>query len=269
MFAVVSPDYGVMDINELGAYLEPVFENENMRGTVFYDSSSTDLRIEALWGEHLMIGKELWRHGVQIRANDRGQGGIQMLALAVRDLGLNQFILESSKDALYYTQHQGDMSRVGPSMKKALGQVRPRFDVFADQWRLLANTSSGLFFLGATKAFLSESVFATIAVNLGSGLRKDMLIKLLVAELEKLPGGWMSHFLLAVTALHRNEQVNMYRREKIEASARGIACGWAIRCADKGWGNQPLDDGIDDGMEGVGGDESHMFEDIETEPVEE
>lgn len=233
VFAVVSPDYGALDINELAQYIMPVIEDDDMRGTVFYDSATTDLRVDAfLPGDCAQVGKQWWRKGVQIRANDRGQGGIWMLAMAMLEPSLGRFIFGSTKEALYYTQHQGDMSRVGPEMKTALAKDHTHFGLLAGRWMKLQDVT-----VDALLDMSPEALANQLAGTFSSGLRRAVFVKEFMFELEKRDTKTCSDAVEAVLALRKCHSVDTYHLEQVETQAVELVSKLWSKAVGKGLGH--------------------------------
>jgi hypothetical protein len=89
IFAAVGPTYGVMDVDEICRIIGPAFDGTGMRGTVVYDSATTNLRINASHhAKHVidLAAGDVFQVGVQVRANDSGQGGLWVHAEAWRNM---------------------------------------------------------------------------------------------------------------------------------------------------------------------------------------
>jgi hypothetical protein len=226
VFAVVTPQYATMDIDELVGYVAPAFAASTLttparplRGTVVYDSGTTDLRIEASEPWTGKTDAHEWRPGVQLRTNDRGDGGIHVFASARRETDSAQFLLGQGKDAVYYTQHQGDMSRVKDDLLEALpdaGVVFARFIVMLGDLEKVG--PSTLF--GSAGA---RSIFTEWGPALESGVRRGPLVDLLMANYANTPMRSVADLVHALAMCHGCPDIDQHHLEKIEAHAWRIA----------------------------------------------
>jgi len=223
VFAVVSPTYGTMDIDELSRHMAPAFEGGELRGSVLYDSARTNLRIDGRWNvDHVvdLASGDVFQVGVQIWTNDSGRGGIWVHATALRKICLNLLILAMGEAALYSRHHQGDMTDVGPEVRTAINGAQAQFDVFAKEWGILRQTPVETVF--NTKIKSLEDLFRSIAPRLDSGVRRDAMVEMLLDNYRSEPGGTLADVLNAVSRSHLSDQIDQYRREKIEANGREL-----------------------------------------------
>ncbi len=216
VFAVVSPTYGTLDVDNLVQPLAGAFDDAGLRGTVFYDSTATNLRLEAMWADEHTGSGEVLQPGLQLKTNDTGSGGVYLYGTAVRQrsLGVVPFI----EEPLYQTHHQGDMGRVVVEIQSALPKLRPLFEDYAVQWAQLRQLGMADVF-GTTEMV---EVLSQVAAETPSTVRRPVLVDLLREAYATEPGASAAHVVMALLRLHKSYRVNQYHREKLEAHARGL-----------------------------------------------
>lgn len=233
VFALVSPTYGTMDIDELSTNMAPAFDGSGLRGSVLYDSGHTNLRIDGRWhADHVidLAAGDVFQVGVQVRTNDSGLGSVYVHATALRNLCLNLLVLAMGKAALYRRIHQGDMSEVGHEVRTAIGHAQAQFDTFATEWGILRQTPIEAVLDTKTKSL--DDLFRNIAPTLDSGVRRDAMVELLLNNYKAEPGGTLADVINAVSRSHLSSQIDQYRREKIEAKGRELVHLFAKKAAD-------------------------------------
>lgn len=229
VFAVVTPRYGVLDIDGLATALADSMPTTGMRGTVFYDSALTNLRIEGHWEQTYVVdqpSQDIFRCGVQVRSNDVGNGGIWVLPTAMRVLTSAQVLIgraSTRSETLYHTIHQGDMGGVAEGITGALARAADDFGSFESTWRTLRKFGHP-YGLGSsvTDEEALEYVYQMFLRKLDLGMPKEDVSAELLACHRIEPVGAAADLVNAVGRLHASPQINQYQREKLEEATMKV-----------------------------------------------
>lgn len=229
LFAAVTDKYGVLDIDGLATALAESMPTTGMRGTVFYDSALTNLRIEGHWEQTYVVDRpshDIFRCGVQVRSNDVGNGGIWVLPAAMRVLTGAQILLGRagrSSETLYHTIHQGDMGRVSEGITSALARAGDDFGGFENTWRALRQLGHPY---GLGSSVTDEEALVYIQQvflrKLDLGMPKEDVAAQLLACHRIEPVGRAADLVNAVGRLHASPQINQYQREKLEEATMKV-----------------------------------------------
>jgi len=229
VFAAVTPKYGVLDIDHLATALAESMPTTGMRGTVFYDSELTNLRIEGHWEQEYVVDRpsqDIFRCGVQIRSNDTGNGGIWVLPIAMRVLTSAQILLRRASapsEALYHAIHQGDMGRVAQGITNGLSGASDAFADFEGLWGSL-RAHGRPYGLGpsATDEQAFEYIYQVFLRNLPTGLSKDEILSMLILSHRIESVGTAADLVNAVGRLHDSPRIHQYQRESLEEATMKV-----------------------------------------------
>lgn len=221
IFSVVSPTYSVLEIDWLATALASSLPVEGMRGSVFFDSSLSDLRIEGFWQTEYIFNersKDVFRFGVQVRSNDLGEGGVWVAPVARRVLTGAQ-CLAPIDDAVYYTHHQGDMDRVAAGITSGMERSVADLASFEASWRDHRRTVLAC----PSESFLSDIHFILSLCGLHPwAMKRDVFLTALRQSTLEEPMEVEADLLNAVGRLQQLPCINQYQREALEIALYGL-----------------------------------------------
>lgn len=231
VFAVVSQQYGVLDIDHLATSLAESIPS-GMRGSVFYDSELTHLRIDAFFDSLYVVdmpSQDLFRSGVQIRSNDVGDGSVWVFPLMMRPLTRACVLMgrpeksSESPHVLYRGIHQGDMSRVSKGVTEAFSASADSFKVFVDAWKKIRQFGSPYGLGGPLRDDEALRYITTMFLDkLGLGMSEDGLAAHLDMFHRMESAGTAADLVNAVGRLHALPVLDQYQREKLEEASMDI-----------------------------------------------
>ncbi len=220
IFAVTSPRYASFDADQIAVVLSSALMDSGMRGEVIYDPASTNLRVDGLYHADKVVdlaAGDVFKVGVQFRSNDAAGGAIRGRAIAWRNLCLNLIIIGTGEVDLLRRRHIGAVSNVLTDVTLAASQAGAIFEDFAIEWGALRSTSA--------KAAFGVSTTPDAIVELAQmkeldvGIKRDVLVELLMQGWHQEPGDTLADLVNAVTSTHLLDEVDLWRRERFEEAA--------------------------------------------------
>ncbi len=220
VFAAVSEGYTAFDADKVVEVLGKALKGSGMRGEVIYDPTTTNLRVTGMYHADKVVdlaAGDVFKVGVQFKANDTGGGAIIGDAVAWRNLCLNLIIIGTGKKNLVRRTHRGALNDVKVDMTAAAEEASVIFADFADMWGALRQTKASDVFESDTVA----DIFAELADmrELDLGVKRDTAVELLLKGWSNEPGDTLADIVNAVTSVHGNAAIDQYGREKWERSA--------------------------------------------------
>ena len=238
VFAVVSTDYSAQDADQVATAILPAFEGSEMRGITTYDPLTTNLYVEAsLMPDRVvdLAAGDVFKVSTVLKTNDSGQGGIRLVSSYLRNLCLNLIILDKGEQVLFSKAHRGDLSNIAPMLRAGIKKADSMWDHFRDRWKILRkeNAVSALQRIGIRPpknrpVTETKHIFDVLADEISApGIRRDVMVEMLLSSFEKEPGDSLADVVNAVTRLHQRELIPVAHRETIESQAGSFVMSWS------------------------------------------
>ena len=220
LFAVTSPRYASFDADQIAVVLSTGLLDTGMRGEVLYDPRNTNLIVNGLYHADEVVdlaAGDVFKVGVQFRSNDAGGGSIRGRGIAWRNLCLNLIIIGTGTTELLRRKHIGAVHEVLADVESAAQEASALFQDFAKEWNVLRATPTSAVFEGES----AEDVMAELAAmkELDVGIKRDVLVEILLTTWQKEPGETLADLVNAVTSAHLLEDIDSWRRERFEEAA--------------------------------------------------
>jgi len=143
VFGVVSPNYAVVDADEIAANLAAGIDFTGAKGKLTYNPATTNVTFDALWMPETitdLAAGDVFKVGMRFRTNDSGKGSINGGGISFRNLCLNLIILDEKYAPTFRIRHMGDVSHVKETMLSHMEALKAGFNVFLQDWGYLNET---------------------------------------------------------------------------------------------------------------------------------
>lgn len=221
-YAVVSPNYTVNDVDafaeQIGKAMKADPNLSGLRGEVRYLPGTASLRVDAIAMPDRVVdlaAGDIFKVGVRFRTNDAGKGGLNGTAIAWRNRCLNLIIIGKGQAELFRVAHKGDLSTLQAEIAGGLDTAGEFFGDFMREW-------GTAFVTPLPDQSIEETISAFAAlreVKEALGGRQEWREEILASTFDSEPGDSIAAVINALTAVHREREVDAARVEAAELAA--------------------------------------------------
>jgi len=220
VFAVTSPRYASFDADQIAVVLSTGLLDTEMRGEVLYDPRTTNLVVNGLYHADEVVdlaAGDVFKVGVQFRSNDAAGGSIRGRGIAWRNLCLNLIVIGTGVTELLRRKHIGAVHEVMADVRSAAEEASALFKDFAEEWNILRATPAAAVFEGDN---VEERLVELAGMKeLDVGVKRDVLVELLLDTWKREPGESLADLVNSVSAAHLVNDIDAWRRERFEEAA--------------------------------------------------
>ena len=241
VFALVGPNYGSCDADKLAELFTSAIRSAGMdtaRGEVTYNPTTTDLRVNALWhADHVvdLAAGDVFKAGINFRANDAGGGSIQGRVDFWRNRCLNLIIIGKGSAPLFRVVHRGSMRKVQTRIRQGLKKAEGALNPFLNRWGYLRQTEVMDFktIREAIAEAKPTNQVQTAKTALGALLdmklagvdwpvRRDAMVEMALRGWQAEPGLTLADMVNAITRVHEEGALLAPQLEAVETSAGAL-----------------------------------------------
>ena len=234
LFGVVSPTYGVCDVDQVARMLREELPAE-VAATMVYNPDETTMTFEAVSMRDVppTVG-EVWKVGLKGGTGDNGGTGSRYRGFGGfwRTVCRNLTTEELAAVDRLHQRHRGEgvADKIREQIRVGWDALRPAFEQFSNRWEVLNQTAAVDLFGGADVAeAIAEMVAKTThgkALVKASEIERDALVQMLLHTHSAEPGETVADVVNAVTRLHES-RVPARCIAAVESVAGSMAREWS------------------------------------------
>lgn len=137
-FALVSEDYGEVDVNRIADACLKIKGIAGMKCSSNYNPGNNKLALDLLTHTNVppskQVAGETFRAGVRITTRDDGGAGLRVRAFVIRNLCLNVMIVHAGEGASQTIRHIGESWKLAKRLNDAVAAALKVVDKFRVQW---------------------------------------------------------------------------------------------------------------------------------------
>ena len=234
LFGVVSPTYGVCDVDQVAKMLREELPAE-VAATMVYNPDDTTMTFEAVSMRDVppTVG-EVWKVGLKGGTGDNGGTGSRYRGFGGfwRTVCRNLTTEELAAVDRLHQRHRGEgvADKIREQIRTGWDALRPAFEQFSNRWEVLNQTAAVDLFGGSDVAeAIAEMVAKTKQGNAlvkASEIERDALVQMLLHTHSAEPGETVADVVNAVTRLHES-RVPARCIAAVESVAGSMAREWS------------------------------------------
>ena len=224
-FAIVGTGYPAeADADKWMAVARDVLSGSQMRGSVVYKPTTTEVVMRAMWGAPETLDakvNDIFRVGWQGRSRDNGTMSFKGGGFALRIVCINCTVMEVSNDTVYRKVHKGASVDFLAAVKGSTDGVYAGFEPFAQAWGILREQDiQSVELWGTTYASIPDAIEGAVAKGqITASLGKDVLTAALIQSYNLEPGETIADLVNAVTRCAHEGEWDMTIRDELEREA--------------------------------------------------